>query len=91
MVNEIKNLEEDDKLFALVSMVTSAIANNNTPDRWESGWKFLQVCKQVNRGDLAILGVHSLAKHRPKGANVTSPALMEFASFIRQTGILGGE
>ncbi len=83
--------EEDDKLFALVSMVTSAIAQNTTPARWESGWKFLQVCKQQNRGDLAVMGVRALVVIRPKGANMQSPALRELASFAKQAGIFGGE
>lgn len=76
-----------DRLFAILSSVTSAILANNTPNRWHAGWFVLE--RVVNHGieDIAAQSARALAKNQPEGASVPQ-SLQCFVPILKEAGLL---
>ena len=78
--------QDDDRVFAIINAVMSAVLQNNTPERWAKGWEFLDFCRGKNFSDLAALGAPMLAKNRGKAKNIP-PAARHFIPMLQASGV----
>lgn len=71
-----------DKLYAILNSVTAAILENNTPDRWHSGWFMLEKVATDAAPDIATMSAKTLVNNRPAGANIPVAQLKPFSEIL---------
>lgn len=85
---DISVYNRHDRLFAVLSSVTSAVIANNTPNRWHAGWFVLEHVVNQGAEDVAAQSAYALAKNIPDGAHVPK-ALACFEPILKEAGLWG--
>lgn len=77
--------ERGDRAYAVLTSVAAAIAANNTPERWASGWVVLGRAGE-SAPDVAALAARILVRCRPEGAP-TPPQAAVFLPLLQDAGL----
>ena len=78
-----------DIIFAILSSITAAVLDNNTQDRWLSGWKILGNAADQGFADVGAICAKTLSKHRPKNYNMVPKEVKKFEKILRAVGLFG--
>lgn len=76
-----------DRLFAVLSSVTSAILANNTPDRWHAGFFILERVVKAGIEDVPAQAAKVLANNRPENTSIPS-SIQAFIPLFKEAGLL---
>jgi hypothetical protein len=78
--------EREDRLHAILSAVTAAVAAEPTEVRWRAAWRLLVIAAEQAPG-VAAASALRLARCRPTGASVPSEATL-FLPLLRDAGLI---
>lgn len=59
----------DDRVFAVLSAVVSAVSSSGSKPLWDQGWAVLESCANAGKADIAAQAANDLTKCRPAGAS----------------------
>lgn len=76
-----------DKTFAVLAAVSSAVIAKMTMERWKAGWKVMAKAAKLGSVDVAAAAAKQLAIHRPKGAAAPQEAVV-FLPLFQKAGLL---
>jgi hypothetical protein len=76
-----------DRVYALLTAVTAIVISNNTPDRWNNGWKVLARAAELKAADVAANCSRLLAKNRPKPTSIPPKEAMKFKEVLKIAGL----
>lgn len=78
--------KRDDKAFAMITSVVSAVIARNQPKRWEASWKVLSSANRAGKADLVVIVCKTLLKNKPAGATQPVTELAELAEILKRAG-----
>ena len=76
-----------DVTFAILTAVTAAVLNKNTPERYAAAWKLLKVAVDAKRADLAAHSARVLAMNRPANSKTMPNEIREFLPMLQNAKI----
>lgn len=76
-----------DRAFAVLASVASAILHNNSPKRWQNGWKIMAKAHDAGQPDIAASAATMLAHNRPPKAAPTAD-VAKFSKIMEKAGII---
>jgi len=81
--------ERGDHTYAVLASVAAAVANRNTPERWEKGWDVIASAADQAKTDLAVMAARVLATNQPKGAKGVPEQVAKLTPILKAAGLLG--
>lgn len=86
-----KRTTRDDRTFAVLNSVVSAILSNNTETRWNQGWQVISEVVDQGAPDIAVTASKALASNKPDpNAKLPSDLMTKkIMPILRQAGMLG--
>jgi hypothetical protein len=79
--------ERGDRAFAALSAIAGAVIADNTPERWQAGWRAIACGVQAGHADIAVVAIRALVANRPDGAMPPADVLMAMAPVLKEAGL----
>jgi len=87
--SSFKVLDRSDKMFAVLSSVTTAVLNDLTNERWKAAWQILaKAAKDSKTPDVAAFAAKALAKRLSPELDMPTAELKSFLPILREAGLL---
>jgi hypothetical protein len=78
--------ERGDRAFAILGSVVAAVANKNSPSRWQAACEILAVAADAGQPDVAAASGRALCRVQPKGTKVPV-SLAKLLPVLTQAGL----